>query len=75
MIDGFWVILRDKELLILGLKFIFIECIEDIMDIVNLRIVVKEIIELELFSSIFFNKLVKELFEKSDLKGKKGIVF
>lgn len=54
-----------------GLKFTFIERIEDITDIVNLRIAAKEITESESFSSTFLNKLAKELFEKSDLKGKK----
>ena len=72
--DGFWATSRDKELPTPGLKFTFIERIEDITDIVNLRIAAKEITESESFSSTFLNKLAKELFEKSDLKGKKGIV-
>ena len=72
--DGFWATSRDKELPTPGLKFTFIERIEDITNIVNAKIAAKEITETESFSSAFLNKLAKELFEKSDLKGKKGIV-
>ena len=49
--DGFWATSRDKELPTPGLKFTFIERIEDITDIVNLRIAAKEITESESFSS------------------------
>lgn len=69
--DGFWATSRDKELPTPGLKFTFIERIEDITNIVNTKIAAKEITETESFSSAFLNKLAKELFEKSDLKGKK----
>ena len=72
--DGFWATSRDKELPTPGLKFTFIERIEDITNIVNAKIAAKEITETESFSSAFLNKLAKELFEKRDLKGKKGIV-
>lgn len=72
--DGFWATSRDKELATPGLKFTFIERIEDITDIVNDKIAAKEITETESFSAPFLDKLAKELYEKSDLKGKKGIV-
>ena len=41
--DGFWATSRDKELPTPGLKFTFIERIEDITDIVNAKIAAKEI--------------------------------
>lgn len=72
--DGFWATSRDKELATPGLKFTFIERIEDITDIVNAKVAAKEITEAESFTSAFLNKLAKELLDKSDLKGKKGIV-
>ena len=49
--DGFWATSRDKELPTPGLKFTFIERIEDITDIVNAKIAAKEITESESFSS------------------------
>ena len=52
--DGFWATSRDKELPTPGLKFTFIERIEDITDIVNAKIAAKEITESESFSNIFF---------------------
>ena len=54
--DGFWATSRDKELPTPGLKFTFIERIEDITDIVNLRIAAKEITESESFSSTFLER-------------------
>ncbi len=72
--DGFWATSRNKELPTPGLKFTFIERIEDITDIVNSKVAAKEITEAQSFSSNFLNKLAKELYNKSDLKGKKGIV-
>lgn len=72
--DGFWATSRNKELPTPGLKFTFIERIEDITDIVNAKVAAKEITEAESFTSAFLNKLAKELLDKSDLKGKKGIV-
>lgn len=72
--DGFWATSRDKELPTPGLKFTFIERIEDITDIVNAKIAAKEITESESFSSAFLQKLANELYNKSDLKDKKGIV-
>lgn len=72
--DGFWATSREKELPTPGLKFTFIERIEDITDIINAKIAAKEITETESFSQEFLNKLAQELYGKSDLKGKKGIV-
>ena len=43
--DGFWATSRNQELPTPGLKFTFIERIEDITDIVNAKIAAKEITE------------------------------
>lgn len=72
--DGFWATSKDKELATPGLKFTFIERIEDITDIVIAKIAAKEITETESFGGPFLDKLAKELYGKSDLKDKKGIV-
>jgi len=72
--DGFWATSRDKELPTPGLQFTFIERIEDITDIVNAKIAAKEITESESFSNIFLQKLAHDLYFKSDLADKKGIV-
>ena len=72
--DGFWATTRDKELATPGLKFTFIERIEDITDLVNAKVAAKEITESESFTGAFLNKLAQELHNKSDLKDKKGIV-
>lgn len=72
--DGFWATSRDKELATPGLKFTFIERIEDITDLVNAKVAAKEITESESFTNAFLSKLAKELHSKSDLKDKKGIV-
>ena len=48
--DGFWATSREMELPTPGLKFTFIERIEDITDIVNAKIAAKEITETESFS-------------------------
>lgn len=72
--DGFWAKSRDKELVTPGLKFTFIERIEDITDWVNGKIANKEITESESFSRNLWDKWAKELHEQGDLKGKKGIV-
>ena len=72
--DGFWAKSRDKELPTPGLKFTFIERIVDVTDIINEKIKSKEITELESYNSDFLQKLSQELFDKSDLRGKKGII-
>ena len=71
--DGFWATSRDKELPTPGLAFTFVERIEDVTDLVNAKIAAKEISEVESFRRDFLNKLAMELYNKSDLKGKKGI--
>ena len=71
--DGFWAMSRSEELPTPGLKFTFVERIEDVTDIVNSKIAAKEITEAESFSASFLTKLANEQYEKSDLKGKKGI--
>ena len=55
--DGFWATSREMELPTPGLKFTFIERIEDITDIVNAKIAAKEITETESFSGAFLQKL------------------
>lgn len=72
--DGFWATSRDKELPTPGLVFTFVERIEDVTDLVNAKIAAKEISEIESFSGEFLNKLAMELYNKSDLKGQKGIM-
>ena len=72
--DGFWATSRDKELPTPGLKFTFIERIEDITDLVKQKIESKEITEAKSFTPEFLNKLAKDLYAKSDLNEKPGIV-
>ncbi|MEG1562972.1 MAG: S46 family peptidase, partial [Bacteroides sp.] len=72
--DGFWATSRDKELVTPGLKFTFIERIEDITDLVNAKVAAKEISETESYTYSFLQKVAQELFAKSNLKDKKGIV-
>lgn len=72
--DGFWATSREKELATPNLKFTFIERIEEITDLVNAKVAAKEITETESFGNAFLDKLAKELWAKSDLNGKKGIV-
>lgn len=55
------------------MKFQFVDRIEDITDIVNQKIAAGEVTEVNAMTRPFLNKLAKELFEKSDLKDKKGI--
>ncbi len=71
--DGFWAKNRSEELPTPGLKFQFVDRIEDITDIVNQKIATGEVTEVNALTRPFLNKLAKELFEKSDLKDKKGI--
>lgn len=71
--DGFWATSRDKELPTPGLKFTFIERIEDITDIVNAKVAAKEITESESFTGASLQKLAEELYSKSALKDKKEL--
>ncbi|MDR0937915.1 MAG: S46 family peptidase [Mediterranea sp.] len=72
--DGFWAMSRAEELPTPGLKFIFIERIEDITDIVNAKIASEEITETQSLERDFLQKLAQELCAKSDLNGKPGIL-
>ena len=56
-----------------GLKFQFIDRIEDITDIVNQKIAAGEVTEIDAMTRPFLSKLAKELLAKSDLKDQKGI--
>ncbi len=71
--DGFWAKSADEELPTPGLKFQFVVRIQDVTDIVNEKIASGEVTETDALTSPFLNKLAKELFDKSDLKDKKGI--
>ena len=57
--DGFWATSREMELPTPGLKFTFIERIEDITDIVNAKIAAKENTETESFSGALLQKLAE----------------
>jgi hypothetical protein len=72
--NGFWATSRSMELPTPGLQFTFIQRIEDITDIVNAKIASGEVSEAESFGRPFMQKLAQELYEKSDLNGKPGIV-
>lgn len=71
--DGFWTKNRNEELPTPGLKFQFIDRIEDITDIVNQKIAAGEVTETDAMTRPFLSKLANELFAKSDLKDQKGI--
>lgn len=71
--DGFWAMNRNEELPTPGLRFQFIDRIEDITDVVNQKIAAGETTEVKALTRPFLAKLAKELYEKSDLKNKKGI--
>ena len=64
---GFWAKNRNEELPTPGLKFQFIERIEDITDIVNQKITKGEVSEINALTRPFLDKLANELYEKSDL--------
>ncbi|NDW11503.1 S46 family peptidase [Bacteroides sp. 214] len=71
--NGFWAHSKEEELPTPNLHFTFIERIEDITDVVNAKITAGEITESESFTYQFLRNIATELFEKSDLKDKKGI--
>ncbi|MDR0962212.1 MAG: S46 family peptidase [Mediterranea sp.] len=71
--DGFWAMNRSQELPTPGLRFTFITRIEEITDLVNLKIKNGEVDEYTAQTRPFLAKLAQELFAKSDLYGKKGI--
>ena len=71
--DGFWAKTRNEELPTPGLKFRFVERIEDITEQVNADIRAKKVTEAESFGRKYLDKLAENALKKSDLKGKPGI--
>jgi hypothetical protein len=71
--DGFWAMSRDEELPTPGLKFIFIERIQDITDIINKKIADGAISELQSFSSATLKTVADSLLEASDLADAEGV--
>ncbi|WP_418696540.1 S46 family peptidase [Bacteroides sp.] len=72
--DGFWAMNRSEELPTPGLKFRFVDRIVDITDLVNDKIKAGEATEVTAQTRPFLSKLAQEELEKSDLKGKPGII-
>lgn len=71
--DGFWAKNRSEELPTPGLKFRFVERIEDVTDVINAKIQAGEVDETNAMTRPYLNRVAQELFGKSDLKDKKGI--
>lgn len=71
--DGFWAKSNKEELPAPGLKFVFIDRIEDVTSIINEKIQNGELTLNQSFSAKNLSKIADELFEKSDLYNKKGI--
>ncbi|MDR0895781.1 MAG: S46 family peptidase [Prevotellaceae bacterium] len=71
--DGFWAMNRNQELPTPGLTFQFVTRIEEITDRINQRIQAGEVDEYTAQTRSYLAGVAKELFEKSDLYGKKGI--
>ncbi len=71
--DGFWAKSRAEELPTPGLKFRFVERIEDITEQVNADIRAKKVSEAESFGRTYLDKLAENALKKSDLKGQPGI--
>ncbi len=71
--DGFWAKSNSEELPAPGLKFVFIDRIEDVTEIINNKIANKEITLNQSFSNKKLADIAQELFKESDLYGKKGI--
>lgn len=72
--DGFWAMNKEQELPTPGLKFTFIERIEDITELVKGMIAAGEIDEFNAMGSDFLNQLAFRLLNQSDLKNRPGIV-
>ncbi|MDR1004199.1 MAG: S46 family peptidase [Prevotellaceae bacterium] len=71
--DGFWAMNRSDELPTPGLRFQFVDRIEEITDIVNARVKAGEVDEYTAQTRSYLAGLAQELYKKSDLYGKKGI--
>lgn len=72
--DGFWAMNKEQELPTPGLKFTFIERIEDITELVKSMIATGEVDEFNAMGSDFLNQLAFRLLNQSDLKNRPGIV-
>lgn len=72
--DGFWAMNKEQELPTPGLKFTFIERIEDITELVKGMIAAGEVDEFNAMGSDFLNQLAFRLLNQSDLKNRPGIV-
>lgn len=72
--DGFWAMNKEQELPTPGLKFTFIERIEDITELVKGMIATGEVDEFNAMGSDFLNQLAFRLLNQSDLKNRPGIV-
>ena len=71
--DGFWAKSREEELPTPGLKFRFVERIEDVTEQVNADIKAKKVTETDAFGKDYLDKFAKAALDKSDLKGAPGI--
>ncbi|MBQ8501418.1 MAG: S46 family peptidase [Bacteroides sp.] len=72
--DGFWAMTRQEELPTPGLKFRFVHRIVDITDLIANKVKAGEVDEITAMTSPYLTKLAAAELEKSDLKGKPGIV-
>ena len=72
--DGFWAMKRSEELPTPGLQFRFVHRIVDVTELVNTKVKAGETTETDAMTAPFLKKLADEELEKSDLKGKPGIV-
>ena len=72
--DGFWAMTREQELPTPGLKFRFVHRIVDVTDLINERIKAGKVSETDAMTNGFLRHFAQEQLEKSDLKGKPGII-
>ena len=72
--NGFWAMKRSEELPTPGLQFRFVHRIVDVTELVNTKVKAGETTETDAMTAPFLKKLADEELEKSDLKGKPGIV-
>ena len=72
--DGFWAMTRQDELPTPGMKFRFVHRIVDITDLIANKVKAGEVDEITAMTSPYLTKLAAAELEKSDLKGKPGIV-
>ena len=72
--DGFWAKNRSEELPTPGLQFRFVHRIVDITDLINERIKSGKVDEFQAQTTAYMKSVAQAELEKSDLKGKPGIV-